>query len=763
MPSRRSLFSRLPRPLLAVLAGAALSARVPAAPEADPSLQVRFSAPAGSWAREALPVGNGRIGAMVFGHPTEERIQFNDISLWSGGANESGGYEVGEFGTFQSFGDLLIGSPAAATAPGAISGYERTLDLGTGVQRTTWTQEGVRHTREVFASRPHEVIVVRWTADRPAAINARLRLGDPRAGGKGAVHPDGVALPESALPNGLRYAAHAVVRSDGGKSAAEADAFVVRGADALTILLAAATDYALDPGRGFRSGTSPDDTVRRQAEAAARDAPAALRAAHIAAHAALMDRVSLRLGETPPEILPLDTPARIRRHAEHGDDPALEALLFQYGRYLLASSSRPGGLPANLQGLWADSLKPSWFADYHTNINIQMNYWLAEPANLAECHEALLGWVLACIPESRRATQKAFGEATPGWTMRTSVNAFGGNGWKWNLPASAWLAQHFWEHYAFGRDAAFLRDQAWPVFRDVSAFWLHHLKEDADGRLVAPDGWSPEHGPREDGVAHDQQIVWDLFTNTLAAAEALGLDDAFTRRVAEARARLRGPQVGSWGQLMEWTTERPELERSQHRHTSHLFAVHPGSQITVARTPELAKAAAVSLEARGTSGDSRRSWTWPWRGALWARLGEPEKAHAMVLGLFRHNLLPNLWATHPPFQMDGNFGITAGIAEMLLQSHAGEIAVLPALPAAWSHGSFRGLRARGGFTLAADWRDGKPTRVELVSHAGEPAVLRVPRGWRCGSSFRPEVVATDDGQELLRFATRRGERVELEW
>lgn len=859
---------------------------LPAASPGSP-LELRYDQPARAWESGAQPVGNGRIGAMVFGSPAKERIQFNDITLWTGGDNLSGGYEPDEFGAYQNFGDLFIetagatptssptgvcasgqkpfyenqgvaaasdGNPgtkwcvehgdkdvvwqadldapeaiarysftsaddvaerdpagwrfegsmdgstwktlqelkdqpplekrgetkgfdsknAAAfshyritflpragvkhfqiaeislgnKAGGAPEEYSRSLDLTTGVQRVSWKSGGDEIVRETFASHPDDVIVINYRST--GKLGGRLRLAG--AHGEKTTADKGRLLFSGALSNKLRYAAELSATVNGGSLATEGNALVFRDTSSLTLILSAATDYAMDPAKKFRSGIDPVKATAEKAKAALARKYDDLRSRHVADFSPLMSRVSFDIG-TPKEG---DIHSRLEAYKQGGQDPALEALMFQYGRYLLISSSR-NSLPANLQGLWNDSNKPAWFADYHTNINIQMNYWEAEPANLAECATPLHDWVISAIPGSRDATVKAFGAKTPGWTMRTSVNPFGGNGWDWNLPSSAWLARHFWESYAFSGDKPFLEKKAWPIFQDVSEFWLDHLIE-KDGKLVVPKGWSPEHGPREDGVSHDQEIVWDLFTFTLNAAKELRIDNTLTRKIAAAKDKLLVPEIGSWGQLMEWTTERPELEKSGHRHTSHLYAVYPGNQISLSSTPEMAKAAALSLETRGTNGDSRRSWTWAWRTALWARLGEGDKAQAMIRGMLTHNTLDNLFTSHPPFQIDGNLGITGGICEMLVQSHADEVAILPTLPKGWPEGSFKGLRARGGFQIDATWKAGSLASASVKSLLGRELVLRIP-----GNPAKVKLTR-DDGKEaeltakdgVFRLPTTKG-------
>ena len=703
--------------LLGSLACASLAPLSTSAAEPGP-LSLWYRQPAKKWSAEALPLGNGRLGCMVFGGVERERLQFNEDSLWTGDENPSGKYET--MGAFQNFGDLFIElASAATTEPAAAEDYRRELDLATAVSRVTFKLGDVTHAREVFASRPDEVIVLRWTASQPGAISGKLRLQGAHDETT-AAGADGLRF-SGKLPNGLEYQALASVAAKGGKASAQDGAFVLEGCNEVLVFLAARTSYAMDYAKGWR-GPHPLARMKEELAAASKRSWAELLARHTADFQSLFNRVAVDWGKTEAGALALPTDLRLAAYRKGGRDPGLEQVLFQFGRYLLISCSRRPGLPANLQGLWNDSNKPPWSSDYHSNINLQMNYWLADPSNLSECALPFFDLVVAMLEPSRQATRAAFGPGR-GWTARTSHNIFGGHGWEWNIPASAWYAQHFWEHFAFTRDTNYLRTVAYPVLKEICNYWEDHLKMRPDGTLVVPKGWSPEHGPREDGVAHDQQIVWDLFTNTMAASAALGLDADYRKQLAGLRDRLAGPKIGKWGQLQEWMADRDD-PKDQHRHTSHLFAVYPGRQISVAQTPDLAKAAAISLAARGSSGDSRRSWTWPWRCAMWARFGNGEQAYSMIRGLLDYNVLPNLLGDHPPMQMDGNFGITAGVCEMLLQSHAGEIELLPALPKAWPAGSYRGLRARGGFTVDVQWQAGVLTAATIKADIAGPLRVR---------------------------------------
>jgi alpha-L-fucosidase 2 len=701
--------------------------------------------PAEKWASDCYPIGNGRMGAMLFAGVDEEVIQFNEQSLWSGDNNWDGDYKLGDhgFGNYRNFGELTVKfsgiSKPEPNQPGSTpvpADYRRELDVFRAVHRTAFHKGGVRFTREAFASHPDQVMVFNYQANKPRSLSGRIALNSAQ-GAETLATTQGLAF-SGMMPNQLQYAAELRVMSAGGKVRVAANELVFENCDSLTLLLNARTDYKPDFKSGWR-GEAPAPRLNEELTKAVGKDLKSLREAHDADIRFLLDRVRIGIGTTPMEVAALPTDERRKRLASGGADPDLEELMFQYGRYLLASCSRPGGLPANLQGLWNNSNKPPWAADYHNNINIQMNYWAAESTNLSECHKPLIDFVVAQSEPCRIATRKEFGDNTRGWTARTSQNIFGGNGWKWNIPASAWYATHAFEHWAFTNDREYLKTTAYPILREICQLWEDRLKPLPDGSLVVPMGWSPEHGPREDGVMHDHQLIWELFQDYIEASDALGIDPDYRKTISTMQARLAPNKIGGWGQLQEWQTDRDDPD-DQHRHTSHLFAVYPGRQISRERTPDLAKAATISLLSRSgaygknkdkpftvdsTVGDSRQSWTWPWRCAMWARLGEGEKAGIMVRGLLTYNSTPNLFCVAANvFQMDGNFGITAAMTEMLLQSHTGEIVLLPAIPADWAkEGSFKGLRARGGFTVDCEWKNGQVTNFHIRS--GKPSTAKV--------------------------------------
>lgn len=784
--------------------------------EFNPSYILWYEQPAEEW-EQALPVGNGRLGAMIFGKYDEERIQINEETYWSGGpytTTVKGGYKVlpeiqkyifsGEpLMAHKLFGRYLMGYPVEqqkyqSTAnlhiffsnESEVTEYKRWLDLGTGIVHVSYKLEDVRYRREIFSSAPDQVIVVRLTADKPGSLNFRAQLRGVRnmahsnygtdyfrmdgVGDDGLV-VNGKSADYLGIEGKIRYRAQLKVHNEGGEVRLEGTELIVENADAVTFCIVAATNFL-----NYKD-VSADQNLRVENYLRAIEGKSyeQLKKASIDDYSRLFKRVSLRLPATENSYLPTD---KRMLGLENNSDPCLAALAYNFGRYVLISSSRPGTQPANLQGIWNEDMNPSWDSKYTTNINTEMNYWPVESGNLSECAEPLITMVKELTDQGSGVAREHYGAG--GWVFHQNTDIWrvaapmDGPTWGTFTTGGAWLTTHLWEHYLYTMDKDFLRD-VYPVIKGSVEFFMDFLVEHPNGKwLVTNPSNSPENPPDGPGYRYfydevtgmyyftticygstiDMQILHDLFGYYIEAAQLLGRDMEYAAKVKKARAKLVPPLLGSDGSLQEWTEDYAQMEE-KHRHFSHMYGLYPGNVISVKKTPELIEACKAVLEQRGDGGTG---FSRGWKIALWARLYNGERANRIFKGYIKEQAYPQLFAKcYTPLQVDGTLGVTAGITEMLIQSHEGVIDLLPAVPDEWDNGKFSGVCARGGFELSFEWANNKLTDVEIISNAGETCRIKIGSDCKILSSGR-KVPKKEIKDGIFEFETDAGAMYSIE-
>ena len=751
------------------------------------------------WEERSLPIGNGSFGGNVFGSVAAERITLNEKTLWRGGPNTSGGAEYYwnvnkesahllpeirqafvdndlkkaakltrenfnslaayeewnekpfRFGSYTTMGEAYIETGLSEIG---MSDYKRILSIDSALAVVSFQKDGVKYERSYFASYPDSAMVWKFTADKPGMQNLTFSYaGNPEAEGKMVADGDkGLLYVGKLKNNSMEFALRIQALHKGGSVKATADGkLVAKGADEVIFILTADTDYKINFDPDFKDpktyvGVNPVASTEAMMKAAMAYSYDELKARHQEDYLSLFNRVKISLNPNAPmtleypSIYDLPTYKRLASYRKGKPDYKLEEIYYQYGRYLLIASSRPGNMPANLQGLWANGVDGPWRVDYHNNINIQMNYWPACPTNLAECNWPLIDFIRTLVKPGEKVAQSYFGAR--GWTASISANIFGfaaplssqDMSWNFNPMAGPWLTTHVWEYYDYTRDKKFLKEIGYPLIKSSAIFAVDYLWKRPDGSYTAAPSTSPEHGPVDQGATFVHAVIREILLNAIDASKALGIDAKERKQWQEVLANLVPYQTGRYGQLMEWSRDIDD-PKDEHRHVNHLFGLHPGHTLSPITTPELAKAARIVLEHRG---DGATGWSMGWKLNQWARLQDGNHAYKLFGNLLKNGTLDNLWDTHPPFQIDGNFGGTAGVTELLLQSHMGFIQLLPALPDAWAEGAVEGLMARGNFEVDLRWADGKLQEAVITSNAGQPCQLRY-------------------GDQVLNFKTKKGQ------